>query len=366
MRGHGLSLGKPFGIPVFVGVSTFLLLLVVAASASQRVPYGTDNIEVMSPGAYGAIIAAGTFVSLLLHELFHCLAARRFGLPVVAIQFEGFGGFSRFGKTPRLPSHEAVISFAGPFANIALLVVASGIRTAVTPGTLADQLLFDFAITNVALAIFNLLPGLPLDGGRIVSAIGWKITKDHARGIRIAGYAGMGIAALVVIWPISQHYDSGFTLYSIFIAWILYSGARDSVRGAAVGEAIELLKASELIRRTYYADPEMPLSEALKRAEETGASAVATAAPDGTPLALMSPPAVNACPEHRRPWVTIGSVSRAIEPADIINVELEGNELLEALRTSPSTEHLVVDADGKALGVLTTIDVAARLSGANQ
>lgn len=364
MRGHGLSLGKPFGIPVYVGVSTFLLLLVVALSAGTRVPIGADGVEVLSPGAYGAIIAIGTFISLLLHELSHCLAARGFGLPVVAIQFEGFGGFSRFGKAAQRPGHEAAISFAGPFANIALLVVAILLRSGTTEGSLSDQILYDFAITNVALAIFNLLPGLPLDGGRIVSAAAWRLTNDHTRGIKVAGYAGMGIAVALVAWTLSQSYDSGFVLYSIFIAWILFNGARESVRGAGVGDAIDGLRASELVRPTYYADPELPLSEALKRAEAQGARAIATVSPDGTPLALMSPPAVNACPEHRRPWVTVGSVSRALEPADIVSVTLEGDALLEVLRASPSTEHLVVGADGAPLGILTTIDVAARLSGA--
>jgi Zn-dependent protease len=357
-----LSLGRPFGIPVFLGYSSIMLLVIVAVIGKDRAPapYGTPLI---SPMTYGILLAVGLLLSLLLHELFHCIAARRFRIPVVRIQFEGFGGNSQFEKAADTPAAEAVISAAGPFANFLLWGALTLGAHQVTHRHVPGFFLTDLAFTNAALGIFNLLPGLPLDGGRIVQAGMWKLLSDRARATRAAAYSGMGVAVLFAGYAFARaSSDQGITLYSLLISFTLFQGARQSLMSANVGMAITTLRARDFVRPTFFGTADLPLSEALRRAHEESKTAIAVIDADGEPTALIVPHAVASVPEQRRPWITLGEVSRSLQQEDIIDVELEGDDLLASLRATDTTEHLVIDADGSPLGVLSTMDVAARLS----
>jgi hypothetical protein len=230
-----------------------------------------------------------------------------------------------------------------------------------------SPLLAWLAWTNGILAAFNLLPGLPLDGGRILAAAVWKVTGRQALGTRVAAYAGYGVAGLGVIWALTSYsHDSGgenvgFAFYGVFLAYYLGTNARAALHQAGLAERVPALSAAKMARRALLAVGTMPLAEALRRATLAGARAVVVIDNNGLPAALMNGGAVDATPENRRPWVPLSSVSRPITAGLVLDSRLSGERVLEAVRATPASEYLVVTPGGDVVGVLATVDVAATL-----
>src|SRR5580704_12534634 len=171
----GIVIARPFGIPVYISPWWFVVaaVLVVLYSNSNTLP-GTVQ------GSVPRYLVAVAFVvllylSVLVHELSHCVVARGFGLPVRRILLYPLGGFSEIEQEPPTPGQEFLVSAAGPAMSIALAAAGYGLNQVVTDG-ISGTLVSQLVVANVVVGLFNLLPGLPLDGGRILRAVIWKVT----------------------------------------------------------------------------------------------------------------------------------------------------------------------------------------------
>ncbi|MGO4758527.1 site-2 protease family protein, partial [Streptomyces sp. 2MCAF27] len=173
--GGGFLMGRPFGVPVYVSPSWFLvaaLITWVFGGQLERV------LPELGAARYivSLFFAVAFYASVLVHELAHTVAALRFKLPVRRIQLQFFGGVSEIEKESETPGREFVLAFVGPLLSLILSGLFYLGMLLVEPDTVVGVLLAGLMISNLIVAAFNLLPGLPLDGGRMLRAVVWKIS----------------------------------------------------------------------------------------------------------------------------------------------------------------------------------------------
>ncbi|SEC47415.1 Zn-dependent protease (includes SpoIVFB) [Streptomyces misionensis] len=369
--GGGILMGRPFGVPVYVAPSWFL----VAALITWVFGGQLDRVLPQLGAArylVSLFFAVAFYASVLVHELAHTVAAIRFKLPVRRIQLQFFGGVSEIEKEAETPGREFVLAFVGPLLSLVLAGVFYLAMKPVQPGTVPGILLAGLMVSNLIVAIFNLLPGLPLDGGRMLRAVVWKITGKPMSGTVAAAWVGRALAVAVLIGlPLLNssgalgggNQDTGGmntvtdALLAAILAAIIWTGAGNSLRMARLREHLPELRARTLTRRAVPVETGTPLSEALRRANAAGARALVVVDADGHPLSLVRESAIVGVPEHRRPWVAVSSLAQDLTEGMRVSAELAGEELLDALRAAPATEYLVVEETGEIYGVLSAADV---------
>ncbi|MEU6680398.1 site-2 protease family protein [Streptomyces sp. NPDC046925] len=369
--GGGLLMGRPFGVPVYVAPSWFL----VAALITWVFGGQLDRVlPELGAARYlvSLFFAVAFYASVLVHELAHTVVALRYKLPVRRIQLQFFGGVSEIEKESETPGREFVLAFVGPLLSLVLSGVFYGAMRLVEPGTVPGVLLAGLMISNLIVAVFNLLPGLPLDGGRMLRAVVWKITGKPMSGTVAAAWVGRALAISVLIGlPLLNQSGAlgGETqeiggmdtvtdaLLAAILAAIIWTGAGNSLRMARLREHLPELRARALTRRAVPVESATPLSEALRRANDAGARALVVVDADGDPMSVVREAAIVGVPEHRRPWVTVSGLAQDITEGMRISAELAGEELLDTLRATPATEYLVVEASGEIYGVLSATDV---------
>ncbi|MEV4891773.1 site-2 protease family protein [Nonomuraea sp. NPDC055795] len=361
-------MGSPFGIPVYVSWTWLIIagFITITFQDVFRLP-GMGDFE-----AYGVAFAFAVllYLSVLLHELAHSVLAKWYGLPVRRITLYLLGGVSEIEKEPPTPGKEFMIAAAGPILSLGLAAV----------GLLADAFLIDGAgipeilirqlwWSNLIVGVFNLLPGLPLDGGRMLRAGVWKLTASPGRGTVAAGWTGRGLAVVLILVPVAlsllsdRPIDTLQLVWSVVLASFIWMGASQALNVARIRARIPQVNARQLARRAIPVIASTPLSEALRQAAEQKAGAVVVVDHDGRPVAIVNEAAVQATPEHRRPWVEVGALAKSLEPAMVLAADLTGEPLIDAMRESPAAEYLLVERGGEIYGVLTTADVNRVFSG---
>jgi Zn-dependent protease len=363
-----IIIARPFGIPVFISPYWFLVaaVLVVLYSNSNSLP-GTVQ------GSVPRYLVAVAFVvllylSVLIHELSHSLVARGFGLPVRRILLYPLGGFSEIEQEPPTPGREFLVSAAGPAMSLLLAAVGIGVNVLLSPPGIAGVLIDRLILANAVVGVFNLLPGLPLDGGRVLRAGLWKLTGKSGYSTVLAAWAGrvlaIALVAAVVVTPNSQiGLVSGYGIWLVAVAAFMWMSASQALRSAKVRERLPALRARALARRAIPIPSSLPLAEAIRRADLAQARALVVVDHEAKPIAIVNEGAVIATPEQRRPWIDAGSLARTLDPDMILSADLSGMDLIEAVRRAPASEYLLVEPSGQVYGVLSTADLDHAFAG---
>lgn len=239
-----LHLGTIWGVPVYVHVSCFALpALVLLSTARAGEGHAGQGWQAVAWWVEAGLLAAGSIVAILVHELGHAMAAARRGLQAMGVTLYLFGGVARLRRDPDQPLDELVIAAAGPAASIGLAVLAYLLRLGLhaahfEPGARIAGFL---ALLNVALAVLNLLPGLPLDGGRVMRAALWAVTSSLSRSTLIASVGGQAVAFVflalgLLTLALRQSLDG---LWLLGVAWLVYGAARTAYQHALVREALQ-------------------------------------------------------------------------------------------------------------------------------
>ena len=239
------------GIDIFIDSSWLIIFLLVTWTlASHYFPSQNPDVPLLFNWILGIIASLLFFASVLAHELSHSLVAQQQGEQVKNITLFIFGGVAQIGDEPDKPLKEFLIAFVGPLTSIAIGVISYGtwwLLEGITPPFASIFRYLGFI--NIALACFNLVPGFPLDGGRILRALIWGITKNVKVATRIASISGKVVAFLLIglgIWMIF----TGLTLngiWMIFIGWFLYNAARNSYRHLLVKDALHEIRVEDLM-----------------------------------------------------------------------------------------------------------------------
>ncbi|GAA1275052.1 hypothetical protein GCM10009677_30570 [Sphaerisporangium rubeum] len=366
----GLRMGRPFGIPVYVSPTWLIVAAFITYTFQPMVAMELPDRDTLVTYLVAFVFAVFLYVSVLLHELAHCVVARYFGLPVKRITLYLLGGVSEIEREPETPAREFSVAFAGPLLSLGLAAVGFFASDLFPVGTIPHVLVWQLWISNLIVGVFNMLPGLPLDGGRMLRAGVWKLTRDSGKGTLAAAWFGRGLAVVLVLYALAAPAMTGqgtswsLLLWSVLLASFIWIGASQSLRVARVRARMPQLQARALARRAIPVTPEVPLAEALRRREQAQAGAMVVVDHEGDPIAIVNEAAVTATPEQRRPWVTVGSLARTLEPSLVLPADLSGEALIDAMRGAPSGEYLLVERDGGGVyGVLVTADVNRVFSG---
>jgi Zn-dependent protease len=362
---QGLMIGRLFGIPVYISPYLVLVAAVLVAlygNANQTLP-GSLHGPVARYGVAAAFVIL-LYVSVLLHELSHSLVAKAFKLPVRKIVLYPLGGFSVIDPEPPTPGQEFLVSIAGPVMSLAVAGAGYLLDSVVHSTGVVHAVLDLVVFANLLVAIFNMLPGLPLDGGRVLRAGLWKITGNQGSATVMAAWSGRILAIALAVAVISgQQYlgsfgiEGQYGLWLIVVAIFIWMSAGQSLRSAKVRERLPSLQARALARRAIPVQSTLPLAEAIRRADLAQARALVVVDHESKPIAIVNENAVMATPEQRRPWVDAGSLARTLDDGMILSADLAGMDLIEAVSRVPASEYLLVEPSGQVYGVLARSDL---------
>jgi Zn-dependent protease len=363
----GIKIARPFGIPVFISPYWFLIaglfVFLYARGLVQSVP---GQARYLVAAAFVVLL----YASVLVHELSHSVVARAFGLPVRRILLYPLGGFSEIEREPPTPGKEFLVSAAGPAISLALAAAGFGVSRAIHGGGVLYVLLIQLVVANLLVGLFNLLPGLPLDGGRMLRAGVWKLTGRPAQATIVAAWAGRVLAACVLIVPLALYARAygGIQLFNVawlvVIAAFMWTGAGQALRATRMRERLPALQARTLARRAIPIPANLPVAEAIRRADAAQARALVVVDHEDRPIAIVNETAVMATPPQRRPWIEAGTLARSIDPGLVLPADLSGMALVEAVRRTPASEYLLVEPSGQVFGVLATTDLDHAFAGA--
>lgn len=361
-----LFVGRFFGVPIYFAPSWLiiaaLLTIYYEPIISHAVPGSSSSSAYLVAFAFACCFA----VCVLGHELGHTAVSLLLHSPVRRVVIFLLGGVSEIERDPERPRDEFLIAAAGPFVSL-LLAGASALGYLALDGhSLPGVLLALLFWSNLIVAVFNLIPALPLDGGRLLRAAVWAISGDRLRGTRVGAWSGRVVAILVALSGLVADRSSlGFTagLICFVLAVYLWFGAGQSLRAAEVLQRLPQVDLESLLRPGLLVPSDLSVAEALRRVWSGNARGLVLVDSADTPRAIVDESRIGLIPPERRPWTQLSSVARPLEAGLILPLGLAGEDLLAALRLTPAHEYLVVNDDGSPAGILATADLAAVLKG---
>lgn len=317
-RSRGWRIGRLAGVPIYLGRSWPIIAVVIVATFGPQLAYRRPDL-----GSTVYAIALGyallLLVSVLAHEAAHALMALRFGHRVDRVVADLWGGHTAYQADDNTPGRSAAVAVVGPLANAALAAIAYLVWPLTEPGGIASLLVGAMLYANGFVALFNLLPGLPLDGGWLVDSLVWRITGNRTTGLLVAGWSGRVLTILVVLWwlvlPLAQGArPSLFTLlWAVLIGGFLWQGASASIRTAKVRRLVDTVRVRDVVRPAVIVPERTTVAQAL----ETPAPGafLLVAGPDGRPHSLITG-AVADVPEHARATTPVSAAAMVLpDPA---------------------------------------------------
>src|SRR5664280_715503 len=357
------------GVPVYIGKSwPFIALFVVATFgpgiASSRPDLGLGAYAVA--GGYAVLL----LVSVLAHEAAHAVVATRLGYRVSRVVADLWGGHTAYETSAARPGASALVAIAGPAAN-ALLAVAGWFALPAFPDGVASTLVGAIVWTNAFVAGFNLLPGLPLDGGFLVDSLVWRITGSRESGLIAAGWCGRAVTVLVVLWFVGwpllngQPPDLFNVLLGVFIGSFLWVGATNAIRGGRGSRLLAAIRIDSVWRPAAVLPARASAAQALAlRGGGPGGTAVVVEDDGRRAIGLVDDEALGAIPEQSLGGVSVTAVMH--QQPDGWVVEATPDESIAAVVMA--MQHLGVRAvpvrgrDGRIAGIVLAGDLEAALS----
>ena len=269
----GLRIGRILGIPIYVHASWMIIFVLITMSLAMQFTQEHPQWTTVQHWAVGIATSLLFFASVLFHELSHSMVARIYKIRVISITLFVFGGVARIAREPAKAIQEFNIAIAGPLASLFLAAGFYSLTLFFPYAQMTGALAVWLWQTNAALALFNLLPGFPLDGGRIFRAIVWGVTKDFSRATKVAGTSGKVVAYGLIVfgawYAMRGQWTSG--LWLAFIGWFLLNAAQESVAQVAIRETLSGLHAADVMSHEVPTVPRnMSLEEYGQEVARTG------------------------------------------------------------------------------------------------
>jgi Zn-dependent protease len=379
---YGLRLGSVAGIEVRLDASIVLIFaLIVVSLAESLFPSWHPDWGRLLTWATAAGAAVAFFASLLLHELAHSLMARRMGIAVPRITLFVFGGMAELSAEPKTPRAEFLIAIVGPLASLALGVVFAVFAASLTPATFAETMMADperaiahlgalaticvwLAPVNVALAVFNLLPGFPLDGGRVLRAVIWWAKGDQVVATRRAAQSGRAFSWLLIAYGIVNLFWGRAIdgVWFIVIGWFLGNAAQMGYQQLLLRRALHGLVVGDLMRTHFETvDAEVGLADFVEERLLRSAQGLWPVLDGGRLAGVISQADVVACAEADRSRLTVRDAMRRIDGTAVIGPDLSGPEAYERL-SAMADEPVPVVARDRVVGLLHGADILRWIS----
>jgi Zn-dependent protease len=373
LRSRGVRIGKLFGIPIFLHTSWFVIFALITFSLENE--YAGAHAAWTTQQDWGLALVTSLlfFGSVLFHEMSHSMVARHYRIPVVSITLFFFGGVAQLNRDPESAFQEFNIASAGPASSFVLSGVFYLLSLGAPAGSMAGALTQWLAYINFWLATFNLLPGFPMDGGRILRSIVWGWTKSYTKASRLAARTGQAIAYGMIgigAWEAVRAYQTpgGDIVSGVWLAmigWFLLSAAKQSYAQAETRTALEGLLVSDIMTpEPPIVGREISLEDYAREVNRSKRSSHLVVA-HGQLVGMISSDALGRVPQDE--WGST-SVQAAMTPREKLLWAEPGESALKLLdrMRSVGTQQMPVIADGSVVGMVTRESIVHALERHNQ
>lgn len=352
-----LTLGRLAGVTIELNWSVLVIASLITLSASgSLLPAAVPGLSGTAYLAGGLIAAAALLGSILLHELGHALVARRHGVQVDRISLWAFGGVAQLEGDAETPRAEAEIAGVGPAISLLLGAGFYGIATVMTG--LPAAIVGWAGLINVVLALFNLIPGAPLDGGRLLHAWLWKRHGDRGRATQTAGKVGRYFGTALIALGLVQFVFGGFGgLWTAFIGWFLRNAATAEARFASLNEDLGGVTARDIMTAVEPVEGDWLSVAAFidRHAVQQVRPFYLVGESDGPVSGVVTVKALAAVPEDDRWTTSVRTVARPVDEYPAVRADEPAAELLRKIGTAS----LVVVWDGSTpIGTITQVQFA--------
>ncbi|MFV2142802.1 site-2 protease family protein [Isoptericola sp. G70] len=367
-RSSGWRIGRVAGAPVLVTPSWLLAAVVLTVLFAPTVRFWAPAM-----GTPGVLVVSFVFVLLLFgsvfcHEVAHALVARSRGHRVDELALTLWGGHTAYSGGAHRPGDTALVAVVGPLTNLALALAFWVGFQAQSVESVPALLLYAGAFSNAFVGAFNLLPGLPLDGGQVLEAAVWKATGSRTRGTVVAGWigrvVGVGVVVGVLLWPLTSgsRPDVVQVMWAALIGAFLWSGATEAMRTGRRREALAGLTVRSLATPAVLVTQGSGVADVGRAAEGRGETVVVVVDRSHAPVGWVDPRAVAAVPADQVAATTVDAVVVPFPAGSAVRADASGPELLQHLAgTSGGSRVVPVVDDGRVTGVLDVARVAAAL-----
>lgn len=368
----GLRIGRFFGIPIHLHPTWFVVFVLVIVALWNQLAANQPGLSPLWRGAAAAVTALLVFASILMHEIGHCVLALRHGVHVRSIVLFVFGGVAWMENPAPSPRAEFQIALAGPAVSAALGALFALLTLAFEPATLGHATFLWLSVINVAVAVFNLLPGYPLDGGRVLRALLWAVGRDPARATRTAARVGQVIAyGLVALGALLAFRDPFQGIWLAFIGWFVLTASLDHRRRAGLEIELRGIAARDLMK------PDVPTIEASTSIARFADDRVfqgdrwAVVLANGSPTGLVSRADLDAVPRRRWAETCVGDITTPMDRVVLAAPELPAIDVLHLFsehRTNqiPIMEGSLIVGAVTRQGLLEAIETARRNAGSTR
>jgi Zn-dependent protease len=357
----GLRLGRLFGIELVVDFSWLIIAGLITASLFVEFSTQDPNRSGRQVMVVSVVGALAFFGSVLVHELSHSMVARRRGIGVRRIRLFIFGGVSEIEQEAATPQDEFVIAIVGPVSSLVLAAMFWGLDTWLTVEGLTGQLLRLLAFVNLALGLFNLVPGFPLDGGRVLRSVVWRVSGDFALATRVAAMSGRIVGGLLAAAGAYLLIVAGEAvgLWYLAIGWFLYQAAKlGGVFGVARHD-LAGVKVGDVMTPVRVAVPAAVTVDRFGTDYLVGAAVHLPALPvvdGGRVRGLVRFADV----EGAEPSTTVAEIMTPVGPEDVVDGDQPLGELLPRFIDANAVKLVVVG--GRVVGLLAARDVLAMVA----
>lgn len=363
-RTRGFSVGRVLGARVIIQPATLVMLVILAFLLS---PTGAGLTR--ASFTIGLILALALIASVFLHEVAHAMAARLFKREVHEIVLTLWGGHTSFDSRNLTPVVNGVVSIAGPAANVVIAGIVAIVTQVAQPTGLTHSVMWWIVWANLLLAAFNALPGIPMDGGRVLEAIVWGVTKDRNRGLVVAAWAGRVVAVGVLVASIGLPYLRGSTPSMYTVVWgfvifsVLWPAASAALKAGTALARVERVGAASVMVPAVSLEYTATVEQAQELAERHGALEVIVLAADGVPAGHFPVTMIDAVPAVERSRTYLQSVTMPIPRGALMESSLMGTEFVHYLQEWwGKTDVWAVVDDGRVVGAIRAADALNALN----
>jgi Zn-dependent protease/predicted transcriptional regulator len=360
-----IKLGRIFGVEIGLHYSwfiiAFLITLSLAAQFKVTNPDWGDNLR----WGLAIITAVLFFAAIVLHELSHAAVAKARGLPVRSITLFALGGVAQIEKEAADAKTEFWMGIIGPITSLVIGAICLAIALALGwtppefPKTPVPAMLMWLGYINISLGIFNLIPGFPLDGGRVLRGIVWWVTGEAKRATKIATRVGQFIAFAFIVFGIMRFFGgAGFGgLWIAFIGWFLLNAARDSYAQIAVTDGLQGIQVKDVMAQDYpIVDGYLNLQNFVEQHLARVGRRCFVVEVNGRSEGIITPSEVSGVQQARWPYTTVADVMRPLEEVRTVSPDTPLNNAL-ALMAENDLNQLPVISNGKLAGMITRAHV---------
>jgi Zn-dependent protease/CBS domain-containing protein len=358
---RGIEVGVHYSWLIIFGLVTWSLSTFVFPQALEARGVRLSTVELWLLGALTAVLL---FASVLIHELAHSFVAKARGLNAKSITLFIFGGVSNLSGEAKEPSTEFLVAIVGPLTSFALAAISFALASVITEPR--AELVFSYLfLINLSLGVFNLIPGFPLDGGRVLRAILWKATGNVRKATEWAANVGKLVAYLLFAYAIylflGPSRDAFAGLWTAAIAWFLHNAASTSVQQLVFEQRLRRVRVGDIVGHDdATVPPGISVADLVDRYMLPQARRAMPVADNGRLVGIVTISDIANVPPEQRAQVPVASVMGGQERLHTVRSDSRALDAFEVMGVHDLEQVPVMD-DGRLVGVLTRADIARQL-----